>query len=227
LSLMTITKPLQEKEEESQADILESLDQERAADILEEMEPDDAADLLQDLDEEQKAELLRRMDRDEAEDVQELLAYEEDTAGGIMTCDFITVPPQVTVDEIITLMRQIEDAPDVIDYLYVVEEEHPTTDRVQLLQQEGGKLLGIVTLRDVLLSPGDRHMEELMKTDFVWVSPQDDRDTAARLMADYNLLALPVLDEQERLLGIITVDDAMEVLVPDERWLHRIPRVFG
>jgi magnesium transporter len=70
-------------------------------------------------------------------------------------------------------------------------------------------------------------MDQLMKTDFVWVSPQDDRDTAARLMADYNLLALPVLDEQERLVGIITVDDAMEVLVPDERWLHRIPRVFG
>jgi magnesium transporter len=223
----TAADTLQEMDEERQADIVESLDQERAADILEEMGPDDAADLLQDLEEEQKAELLRRMDREEAEDVQELLAYEEDTAGGIMTPDFITVPPQVTVDEIITLMRQMEDAPDVIDYLYVVEEDHPTTDRVQLLQQEAGKLLGIVALRDILLSPGDRHMDELMKTDFVWVSPQDDRDTAARLMADYNLLALPVLDEQERLVGIITVDDAMEVLVPDERWLNRIPRVFG
>lgn len=66
-----------------------------------------------------------------------------------------------------------------------------------------------------------------MRTDYVWVGPDDDRDEVAHLMADYNLLALPVLDEHGRLRGIITVDDAMEVLVPDERWLNRIPRVFG
>jgi CBS domain-containing protein len=218
---------LQEMDEERQADIVEEMDQERAADILEEMEPDDAADLLQDLDEEQQAELLRRMDPEEAEDVEELLVYPEDSAGGIMTSDFITVPPGLTVDETIALMRRLEDAPDVIDYFYVVEEEKPAVGHPARTHQELTRLLGIVSLRDVVFSPGDRRLEDLMDTDFQWISADDSRDKAARMMADYNLLALPVLDEHDHLLGIITVDDAMELLVPDERWLNRIPRVFG
>lgn len=223
----TAADALQEMDEEKQADIVEGMDQERAADILEEMGPDDAADLLADLDEAQKEELLRRMDPEDAEDVEELLVYPEDSAGGIMTCDFITVPPRLTVDETIALMRGLEDAPDVIDYLYVVEEEEPAIARAPQVGEERKKLLGIVTLRDVLTSAGDRRLGELMETDFQWVSADDPPEKAARMIADYNLLALPVLDERDNLLGIITVDDAMELLVPDERWLNRIPRVFG
>ncbi|MBV9282919.1 MAG: magnesium transporter [Chloroflexi bacterium] len=223
----TAAETLQEMDEDRQADIVEGMDQERAADILEEMDPDDAADLLGDLDETQQQELLRRMDREEAEDVRELLAYEEESAGGTMTIEFITVPPRMTVDEVIQFMRTLDDAPDLIDYLYVVEEKQPGTAWDAKTSDQGGRLLGIVPLRDVLLSPGDRRLGDLMNPDFVWVRADDDRETAARLLADYNLLALPVLDEQDQLIGIITVDDAMEILVPDERWLHRIPRVFS
>jgi magnesium transporter len=223
----TAADALQEMDEVRQADIVENIDQERAADILEEMDPDEAADLLADLDETQQKELLRRMDPEDAEDVEELLAYDENCAGGIMTTDFISVPDRLTVNDVIAFMREMEDAPDVIDYLYVVEEEHPATNWQELAQQDGGKLLGVVSLRDVVLSPGDRLLGDLMKTDFAWVQTDDDRETAARMLADYNLLALPVLDDQDRVRGIITVDDAMELLVPDERWLNRIPRVFS
>ncbi len=221
----TAAETLQEMDEERQTDIVESLDQERAADILEEMEPDDAADLLADLDEEQQEELLRRMDREEAADVAELLGYEEDTAGGIMTSDFITVPPTLSVDDTITFIRHLQDAPDLIDYLYVIEDEAPAEDWSEVRSQDGGRLLGVVSLRDLLLAPGDASLSDIMITDFLWVSVGESSDRAARLMSEYNLIAMPVLDEQERMLGVITVDDAMEVLLP-ERWLDRLPRIF-
>jgi Mg/Co/Ni transporter MgtE len=202
------------------------MDRERAADILEEMDPDNAADLLQDLDEIEKEEILRRMDREEAEDVEELLAYEEDTAGGIMTSHFVTVPQRLTVDETIGFLRNLKDAPDMIDYLYVVEENHPAGDWVEEEGEGGGRLLGIVRLRDLLLSPGTRCLDDVMEKEPVWVRASEPKEKAAHLMAEYNLIALPVLDDEERMLGIITVDDAMEVLLP-ERFSRRLPHVFS
>jgi magnesium transporter len=222
----TAAETLQEMSEERQADIVESLDHERAADILEEMDPDDAADLLGDLDETHAEDLLRRMDREEAQDVEELLAYPEKSAGGMMTSEFVTVPAAYKVDDAIAFMRGMEDPPDVIDYLYVVEEEHPSTHWEQMDRQGAGKLLGIVSLRDLILSPADRPLAEIMDTDVVSVTADESQDKASRLMAEYNLLALPVLDDRERIRGIITVDDAMEVLLP-EPWLKRLPQVFG
>jgi Mg/Co/Ni transporter MgtE len=222
----TAADALQEMDEERQADIVETMDRERAADILEEMDPDDAADLLADLDKAQADDLLRRMDHDDAEDVEELLAYEENSAGGVMTSDFVTVPARWTVDETIAFMRSLEEPPDLIDYLYVVEEDEPTVDWSAVAQEGGRRLLGIVSLRDLLLSPGDRRLSDLMATDFVWVGPDDPSDKAAHLIAEYNLMALPVLDKDECLLGIITVDDAMDLLVP-ERWSRRLPHVLS
>lgn len=217
---------LQEIDEERQADIVEGMDRERAADILEEMAPDDAADLLADLEVDQARDLLRRMNREDAEDVEELLRYPEESAGGIMTSAFLSLPARLTVDEAISFMRQLDDAPDLIDYLYVVEEQTPAADWARTAQQGGGTLQGIVSLRDLLLSPGDRTLGDLMATDFVWSGPEDPREKAAQLIARYNLMALPVLDTEGRILGIITVDDVMEVVLP-ERQLRRLPRVFG
>jgi CBS domain-containing protein len=222
----TAAEALQEMDEERQSDFVEAMDRERAADILEEMDPDNAADLLQDLDEIEKEEILRRMDREEAEDVEELLAYEEDTAGGIMTSHFVTVPQRLTVDETIGFLRNLKDAPDMIDYLYVVEENHPAGDWVEEEGEGGGRLLGIVRLRDLLLSPGTRCLDDVMEKEPVWVRASEPKEKAAHLMAEYNLIALPVLDDEERMLGIITVDDAMEVLLP-ERFSRRLPHVFS
>jgi Mg/Co/Ni transporter MgtE len=222
----TAADTLQEMDEERQTDIVEELDQERAADILEEMDPDDAADLLNDLEEEQKEELLRRMDREDAEDVEELLAYQENSAGGIMTSDFVTLPPTWTVDQTINFLRGLDEPPDLIDYLYIVEQAEPARDWTELAQEKGGTLLGIVALRDLVLARGEANLSELMSTDLVWVQPDDSCEKAAHLIAEYNLMALPVLDEHEGMLGVITVDDAMDVLVP-ERWSDRLPRIFG
>ena len=216
---------LQEMDEERQADIVESMDAERAADILEEMDPDDAADLLADLDEVQAGDLLRRMDPDDAEDVEELLNYREGSAGGIMTSDILSAPPHVSVAEALAFIRGLEDAPDVIDYLFVLEQPAGADWSSPDLQGEG-RLLGIVSLRDLLLSTDDRLLADIMSTDFLWAEPDEPCQAAARRMADYNLLAMPVLDRDERLKGIITIDDAMEVLLP-ERWLKRVPHVFG
>lgn len=217
---------LQEMGEERQADIVEGMDKERAADILEEMAPDDAADLLADLTEDQARELLRRMDREEAEDVEELLRYPESSAGGIMTSEFLSVPARLTVGETISAMRRLGDVPDLIDYIYVVDEEVPATDWAEMMGQGGGRLLGIVSLRDLLLSAAERTLGDLMTTDLVWVNAEDSRERAAQLTGQYNLMALPVLDDEGRIVGIITVDDVMEVMLP-ERQLRRLPRVFG
>ncbi|HZU14441.1 MAG TPA: CBS domain-containing protein [Chloroflexota bacterium] len=222
----TAAETLQEVEDERQADIVEEIDQNRAADILQEMDPDNAADLLQDLDELQRKEFLDRMDHDDAEDVRELMAYGEDTAGGIMTTDFVTAPPRMSVDETIAYVRRLEEAPDVIEYLYVVEERVPAADWARADDEAAGRLLGIVSLRDLLLAPGDTPLTEIMDTDLVWVYPEASKDEAARTMAEYNLIALPVLDDEERMVGVITVDDAMEVLLP-ERWSRRLPHVFS
>lgn len=222
----TAAEVLQEVEDERQADIVEEMDQIRAAGILQEMDPDNAADLLLDLDEVATEEILGRMDREDAEDVRELMAYPEDTAGGIMTTDFVTAPPRLTVDETIAYLRRLAEAPDVIEYLYVVEERIPAADWAQADDEAAGRLLGIVSLRDLLLAAGDSPLTTVMDTDLVWVSPEASREEAARTMAEYNLIALPVLDDAERMLGVITVDDAMEVLLP-ERWSRRLPHVFS
>jgi len=222
----TAAETLQEMDDERQADIVESMDRERAADILEEMDPDNAADLLADLEERQAQDLLRRMDPDDADDVKELLAYEEKSAGGIMTSDFISVPEHMTVNQTIELMRRMDDPPDLIDYLYVIEEPEHEVDWATHAQESGGRLWGIVKLRDLLLSPASVQLRELMATDYVSVRPNEPYDKAARMMADYNLLALPVVDGEGRVLGIITVDDAIDVLLP-EKWQFRMPRVFS
>jgi magnesium transporter len=227
LDVETAAEVLGEMEdEESRADILEGMDQELVADILEEMDPGDAADLMADLDEMQAEDLRRRMDPEEAEEIDKLLAYPEDSAGGLMTSDFLMAPERLTADHAIALMRRLEDAPNVIDYLYVVEEDEPVEDWLERCQEGGGKLIGVASLRDILLSEAGRTLGEMMDTDYNWVRVDDSAEDAARLMADYNLLALPVLDHEDRLVGIITVDDAMELLVP-EKLLRRIPRVFG
>ncbi|MGH2442700.1 MAG: magnesium transporter, partial [Chloroflexota bacterium] len=222
----TAAETLQEMDEDRQADIVESMDRERAADILEEMDPDDAADLLGDLDSLRAEDLLRRMDPDEAEDVEELLVYPEKSAGGMMTSDFLSMPAHITVNDVVAFLRTLEDAPDLIDYLYIVVEQPGDESWEAMAQEGGGKLVGIVTLRDLLLSAGPTELGDIMSTDFICVNPRESQDRAARMMTEYNLLALPVLDDQERILGIITVDDAMEILLP-EPWLKRLPQVFG
>ena len=209
----TAADTLEEMTAERQADILEGLDEERAADILEEMEPDAAADVLADLDEEKAESLLEKMDDEEAEDIKELLGYEGDTAGGIMTNDFVTIPADLTVGQAFDYLRDLDDQPPMMYYLYVVE-------------RDSHKLMGIVTLRELIMGRAGQPLVDLMNPEALSVGPDDAAEDAARLIAEYNLLALPVVNHDGQIIGIISVDDAMHLVLPDE-WQRRLPRVFS
>jgi magnesium transporter len=210
----TAAETLEEMPAESQARILGDMDQERAADILEWMSPDEAADVLGDLPEDKAEELLGLMEHDEQADVVELLPYEDDTAGGLMTTEFVTLPRALTVGEALARLREMAETPNMIYYLYVVEEEG------------SWKLVGVIALRSLILADPSMPLESVMRTEFQQADPEEPANEVAQRIAEYNLLALPVIDESGDILGIITVDDAMEILLPKD-WRQRLPRLFG
>jgi flagellar motility protein MotE (MotC chaperone) len=198
---------------ELQGAVLTTLDDEKAGDILDEMEPDIAADILAVLPEGEAQDLLEAMEPDEAADVERLLEYAPDTAGGLMTTDYLAVPASLTVGEAIERLRAEEDLPELIPYIYAVESDNTPT------------LLGAVKLRDLLLAQPNQHIGDLMTTDILSVSADEQAEEAAQQLAHYDLIALPVVDAAGRLLGVITVDDAIDWLVPEE-WKPRLPRIF-
>jgi len=210
----TLADMLEESPADVQVNILSQLPPERAADVLEEMEPDEAADLLADLPTQTTEHLLDLMEDEDAEDVRALLAYPEDTAGGIMTTEFAYVPSGLTVREALEYLRNSEDAGDdeVMYYVYVL-------DSADVLQ-------GVISLRDLVMAPPDKPVEELIEADPVVVYPLTSQNEAAYLIAKYNLLAIPVVEEENGLmLGIVTVDDALDAVLPTA-WKKRLPRFF-
>jgi magnesium transporter len=231
----TAAETLEEVSDERLADLLEGMDQERAADILEEMTPAAAADALEDLDEEVAEQLLARMEPEEAADVQALLAYDEDSAGRIMSTDFVRIGEGATVGDALALVRALEEVPDPLLAIYVVSEiidseaaTAPGSDSGVLDSDADPPiaLRGIVRLRNLILADTATPLADVMDDDVPTVGPDDRAEDAARVLAEYNLLAVPVLDDAERMIGIVTVDDALAVLLP-EIWQRRGARVFG
>ncbi len=210
----TAAETLEEMPSDRQARILGDMDEERAADILEWMSPDEAADVLGDLPEEKAEELLGLMEDEEQADVAELLPYEDDTAGGLMTTEFVTLPRALTVGEALARLREMAETPNMIYYLYVVEGEGLW------------KLVGVIALRSLILADPSVPLDNVMRTEFQTAHPDEPADEVAQRIAEYNLLALPVMDETGDILGIITVDDAMEILLPKD-WRQRLPRLLG
>jgi sporulation protein YlmC with PRC-barrel domain len=208
LDVETAADALQEIDTERQSHILENISADRAADILQAMEPDEAADLLAILPEERTRELLQLMTPEESEDVQDLLEYEKDSAGGLMTTNFIALDVNKTVAEAIDAVRVYMSEQDVrAAYVYCVADE----------TQDECSLLGSVSLWDLLISDPMLSLKELMETDTITVQPDTDPRTVAEIMAKYNLLAVPVVSPEGILEGVVTVDDALDVLLPDER----------
>lgn len=210
----TAAETLEEMSTENQARILEEMDQERAADILQEMSPDDAVDVLVEMDEEKAKELLELMEEEEKAEVAELMPFRADTAGGLMTTEFVALPKNLTVAQAIARLREMAKTPNMIYYLYVVEEEN------------SWKLCGVISLRSLILADPTLPLEKVMRTQFQYAHPDDPAEEAARKIAEYNLLALPVVDEWGEINGIITVDDAMEILLP-KGLKNRLPKLFG
>jgi magnesium transporter len=209
----TAADVMEEIDTDRQRHILENIQAARAADILDAMGPDEAADLLSQLPEERAQELLRLMKPEESEEVQELLEYEEDTAGGLMTTDYVALNRTKSVADALEGVRQQIQEQDIHPiYIYCVPDENADECPLQ----------GIVSIWDLLTSPPTQTLENLMETDIISVKPDTPAQSVAELMAKYNLLAVPVVNEQGILEGIVTVDDALDVLLPPER--RRKPR---
>jgi magnesium transporter len=200
---------IEEFEPKEQAELLEAIEEERVPDVVAAMEPDDAADMLQELSPEESENILEKMEDEEAEDVKELMEHERDSAGGIMTTEFAAVLVGSTVGEALAELRaRAEELPAENSYtVFAVDAE--------------GALRGVTNLRDLVFAERDTPLAEVVRSDPVSVDVHDDAEEAASLVAKYDLLALPVLDEGV-LAGIITVDDALDALLPE--WRERLPR---
>lgn len=187
-------------EPQTQASILERLDVERASDILEAMAPDEVADLLADMPPERAQQLLQKMEDDEAEDVEELLNYREDTAGGLMTNQYVAVEHTLTAAQAIDRLRELEPDAESIFYVYVIDgEEH---------------LLGVLSLRDLIVVKPDTLIRDFMIKNVISVGLDASPRDVGEIMEKYNLLAVPVVDQHNRIQGIVTVDDVMERVLP-------------
>lgn len=175
--------------------LIESVPPDVAADILEAMPPDEAADLLAALPADRSARLLQAMEHDEARDVATLLRYDPDTAGGMMTTELIALPADSTCAETLVRLRSLAGEVEFLYYIYVVDVD--------------GRCRGVLTIRQLLVGRTDARLDELMVRDLVAVRPDDTRERVAEVVEKYNLLAVPVLDPDDRLLGVITVDDVL------------------
>lgn len=180
------------------ARLLRRLTDAQAADVLEEMPPDEAADVVGELRADDREDVLGEMEREEAADIRELLLYPPETAGGRMTTDFVALRESMTVDEALRHLRTVGQEAEVVYYVYVVDDD--------------GRLAGVITLHDLVLSAPERRIGELTKRDVLAVEARDDQEIAARLLREHGFLALPVLGPDRRLAGIITADDVAEVL---------------
>lgn len=206
----TAADTVQELDPDDAADLLELLDPERAADILEEMEPEDAADVLAEMDEEESEQLLHLMEREDSDDVRELMAYaneyEHDTAAGLMTTEFITVAPTLSAAEALSGLRAVPEPPDVMNHVYLATEE----------DGEGRQqLLGVVALRDLVLAAPTTPLLNLAAEHVRTVPPNTLVRDVAQMMVEYNLTTVPVVDDNGTILGVVHVDDAMEIFLPD------------
>jgi CBS domain-containing protein len=214
LSARDAMRVMQSLDDETAADAFEHLDSEtqrsiiddlgtvRAAGIIEEMDSDDAADLLGELSEEQQAELLSKMEPETAGELRELVQYDEDTAGGLMTTDYVWIYPHRTVAATLAKIREIAPEQEFIYYLYVTDDSH--------------KLLGVISLRALLLALPTAFIHKLMDTEIVSVTPDASAEDVASTIARYDILACPVLGEDGKILGIVTVDDAIDAIMPDK-----------
>ncbi|MBX5451614.1 MAG: magnesium transporter [Thermogemmatispora sp.] len=207
---------LQEVDTERQTYILEKLSAARAAAILRAMEPDEVADLLARLPEERAQELLRLLSPEESEDVRELLEYAENSAGGLMTTDYLALSgSRSSAEALDALRRHILERDGHAVYIYVVDEE----------ERDEPRLLGVVSVWNLLVASPEQTLQELMHRDLVTVRPEADARSVAEVIAKYNLFAVPVVNDEGLLQGIVTVDDAIDVLLPPER-RRRPPRRY-
>ncbi|MFV0457945.1 MAG: magnesium transporter MgtE N-terminal domain-containing protein [Actinomycetales bacterium] len=198
---------LEELPDDDQVQIINYLDTSRAAEVLEAMQPDDAADLLGELDPDLQERLLLAMDDEEAADVRRLLAYDENTAGGLMTTDPVILGPEASVAEGLALARREDVSPALSAAIYVTRSPHDTPT---------GRFVGTVHLQRMLREPPHLPIGSLIDKAIEPLEPNDTLSLITRRLATYNLVSLPVTDENDHLLGAVTIDDVLDHLLPDD-----------
>ncbi len=189
---------LSEVDPKMQASILESMEPEKAAEIVEEMSPDEAADVLSDMEESTSEEILEEMEVAPESEVRELLEFEEDTAGGMMNTEYITLHDGATVEDAMTALRGNEEQLENLNVLFLVDSE--------------GRLAGAVPLARLFVASGATPLRQLVSETLISATVTDHQDEITELFDKYNLLALPVVDEEKRIAGVITADDIISVL---------------
>jgi len=211
LDTKQLADTLEEVEPEFQASLVRNMSDEKVADVLEEMEPDEAADLLAELPKHRSQGLLELMEKDEAKDVKKLLEFPEESAGGIMTTDYIALPPDINASEAIKRIRKLSAEVETFFYIYVVDKKK--------------RLVGVFSLRDLILAKPDSLVRDFMDKKFTSVTLDTNQDDVAQVIAKYDLLAVPVVDESRVLHGIVTSDDALDKILPTA-WKKRLPRFY-
>lgn len=199
----TAAETLSRVEPETQVTILENMDSQRASDILESMSPDDATDIVSEMNEEKAAELLNLMEAKQQKAVRSLMAHDEDTPGGLMTTEYIAFKETLTAEKTINCLRELAPDAEVIYYLYVIDAEE--------------KLRGVLSLRDLIVAPPATPLSEIMTERVVSVGHDDDLEKVKEIFVKYDFLALPVTGDDGKLLGVITVDDAIDLILAKRR----------
>lgn len=215
----TAAETMEEMDPEIQATVVKQMDSDDVADILENMNPDDAADLLGIMPEDKASEVLDLMNQEEAEEVKELMSYGDRSAGSLMTTEYIAVPSECSVADIFSRLRMSGQETDMIYYIYVLNSEE--------------QLLGVLSLRDLLLADPSQKAEDVMKKDIISVLPTSSVEEVTNLLSKYDLLSVPVVDQSSKILGIVTFDDALDDIIPEDLkkrlpWnYHKLRRVRG
>ncbi|MBQ9021317.1 MAG: magnesium transporter [Eggerthellaceae bacterium] len=192
---------ISELEDEFQADVIEDMDEARGAKLLSGMDPDDAADIVRDLPYEKAERLLQLMGVEDAEDIRHLLGYRDETAGGMMTLQYVAMKEDDTVEDAVRALRDLPEDHPTVHYLYVLDDY--------------GKLTGVLSLRTLVLAAPETPLSDIMFVDIITALPDESEEDVADNIAKYNLLAMPVVDEHGKMLGIVTFDDALEVIEED------------
>ncbi len=180
------------------AELMGNMNETEASRMLSEMDPDDAAELVSELDYDKAEKLLRLMGVQEQRAIRQLLGYREDTAGRIMTSEFASLPEDGSVADAIELLRGLDEDFESVRYVYLTDEDN--------------KLSGVVTLNSLIVSDPQTPLKDICTEEIVTASPEDDQEDVAEDIAKYNLLAMPVVADDGHMLGIVTVDDALDVL---------------
>jgi magnesium transporter len=201
LDIETAAETLEEVDPKLKVSLLEAVKEEQASDIIEEMAPDKAADLLQDLSEEKKEDLIQGMEEEKREEIMELLQHEKDTAGSIMTTDYIALAQEKTAGEALEEFKKTVSPLETVSYVYVLDEDE--------------KLVGILTLRDILVCPPETKLKEIMNQRVTSVNVDEDIDEVRDIFEKYDFLLIPVTDPDKKLKGIITLRDIIEATVDE------------